>query len=56
LQPIAALGLIFIIAALFASVGGWFFFVGFSYIVYVIIVFVIEMFIPNVYVHRLIVS
>lgn len=52
--PIAALSLIFVIAALFESVGGWFFVVGFSYILYVVIVFVIEMCIPRVYVHRLI--
>ena len=56
LQPVAALGLIFIIASVFQYTGGWFFFVGVWYIVYVVIVFVIEMCIPRVFIYRLIVS
>ena len=40
----------------FAGAGGWYIFVGFWYIVYVIIVFVVEMLLPNIYIHRLIVS
>ena len=49
-------GLVLTFVAFLAGPGGWYLFVGFGYIVYVVIVFVIEMFIEGVYVHRLIVS
>ena len=55
-QVVAVVGLILTFVAFLSGPGGWYIFVGFGYIVYVIIVFVIEMFLPNIYVHRLIVS
>ena len=49
-------GLVLTFVAFTTEAGGWFIFVGFGYIVYVIIVFVIEMLLTGIYVHRLIVS
>ncbi|MCG8624006.1 MAG: hypothetical protein MJE68_18700 [Proteobacteria bacterium] len=56
MQVVAVVGLILTFVAFLSGPGGWYIFVGFGYIVYVVIVFVIEMFIAGVYVHRLIVS
>lgn len=56
LQVVAVVGLVLTFVAWLSGPGGWYIFVGFGYIVYVVIVFVIEMFIAGVYVHRLIVS
>jgi len=54
LQVCAVIGGILIIADIFRSAGGWFFFLGFWFIVYNIIVIVIETCIPNVSIHQLI--
>ena len=56
LQAVAVVGLILVFISFISGIGGWYIFVGFGYIVYVIIVFVIEMFLTGIYVHRLIVS
>ena len=56
LQAVAVVGLILTFVAFLSGPGGWYLFVGFGYIVYVVIVFVIEMFLDGIYVHRLIVS
>ena len=52
----AVIGIILSSIGLLAGAGGWFFFVGVSFLIYVSVVIVIETFIPNIYVHRLIVS
>ena len=56
LQVVAVVGLVLTFVAFLSGPGGWYLFVGFGYIVYVVIVFVIEMFLDGIYVHRLIVS